>query len=567
MSGATSFASRSQRAVVLERVVGVDPALHADLGRAELDRLADPLGELVLVELVGVGRALALAEAAERAADGADVGEVDVAVDDERRDVAGELGPQLVGGLRASPRSPPAASRRTARPARPRSAPRPSRPFSIARGARSADRRPPSLRRPEPRRGMKLQYLRLITSSTPCSIHSRFHVLRVDAEALGQRVAARRAAPCAPGAGSGTGARARCGRRWRRGRRGRSRRPSTRSSHQSERFGGIWTPTSGISRRHSATSRLMSSSVTGEAHAGHVGAPRRPSVIPAAPSAARAAASAISATSAPVVARVRDEVLEDHLLDVAVAAVDLGQRLERRDPLLLGLADPDEDPARERDPQLAGGLDRLPGAPRGCFVGDPAWTVSISRSLTDSSISPCEAVTSRRRARSSARATPMFVCGSIPRSSARSQAQADVGGEVLVAPRAQPLGDDRVDLGPLAGQHQQLLDVPPQRLVEAPLDLVRGVDVRLVGRERAVLAVAPAGPRQRQRQVAREGDAAHAVQATGPARRTRPRRARAPGAPDRRRLSSASRACRRDRSCPAAVSELLVGSPAAITKR
>ena len=35
---------------------------------------------------------------------------------------------------------------------------------------------------------------------------------------------------------------------------------------------------------------------------------------------------------------------------------------------------------------------------RGCLVGEPAWTVSISRSLTDSSISPCEAVTSRSRA-------------------------------------------------------------------------------------------------------------------------------------------------------------------------
>ena len=85
-------------AVVLERVVGVDAALHADLGRAELDRLADPLGELVGVDLVGVGRAAGLPEAAEGAADRADVGEVDVAVDDEGRDVAGELGAQLVGG-------------------------------------------------------------------------------------------------------------------------------------------------------------------------------------------------------------------------------------------------------------------------------------------------------------------------------------------------------------------------------------------------------------------------------------------------------------------------------------
>ena len=61
----------------------------------------------------------------------------------------------------------------------------------------------------------------------------------------------------------------------------------------------------------------------------------------------------------PVVAGMRDEVLEDHLLEVAVLAVDLGERLERGDPLLLGLADPDQDPARERESELARELDRL----------------------------------------------------------------------------------------------------------------------------------------------------------------------------------------------------------------
>ncbi len=56
----------------------------------------------------------------------------------------------------------------------------------------------------------------------------------------------------------------------------------------------------------------------------------------------------------------------------------------------------------------------------GCLVGDPAWTVSINRSDTDSSINPCEAVTSRNRARSRASSTPRFVCGNNPRSNARS---------------------------------------------------------------------------------------------------------------------------------------------------
>ena len=58
----------------------------------------------------------------------------------------------------------------------------------------------------------------------------------------------------------------------------------------------------------------------------------------------------------------------------------------------------------------------------GCLVGEP-WCTTRS-GLTDSSISPCEAVTSRSRARSSRESTPRLVCGSSPRSSARSHAQA-----------------------------------------------------------------------------------------------------------------------------------------------
>ena len=59
----------------------------------------------------------------------------------------------------------------------------------------------------------------------------------------------------------------------------------------------------------------------------------------------------------------------------------------------------------------------------GCLVGLPAWTVSINRSEVLSSIRPCDAVTSRSRARSRLSNTPMLVCGSMPRSIARSQAQ------------------------------------------------------------------------------------------------------------------------------------------------
>jgi hypothetical protein len=53
------------------------------------------------------------------------------------------------------------------------------------------------------------------------------------------------------------------------------------------------------------------------------------------------------------------EVLDDHLLDVAVALVELPDRLERLEPLLPGLADPDEDPRCKRDRELARELDGL----------------------------------------------------------------------------------------------------------------------------------------------------------------------------------------------------------------
>ena len=131
----------------------------------------------------------------------------------------------------------------------------------------------------------------------------------------------------------------------------------TSSTHQSDRFGGTWIPTSGSSRRASATSRFMSSIVTSHAHVGRVAA-AGPSHTPVRQYSRVACVGDLRRLAA-VVALVRDEVLEDHLLDVTVALVQLGELLERRDPLVLGLADPDQDPARERDPQLAGGRDRL----------------------------------------------------------------------------------------------------------------------------------------------------------------------------------------------------------------
>src|SRR4051794_22759670 len=71
-----------------------------------------------------------------------------------------------------------------------------------------------------------------------------------------------------------------------------------------------------------------------------------------------------------------------------------------------------------------------------------------------------------------------------------------------------------VDLRALAGEHQQLLGIAPQRLVEQAFDLFRIANVRLVRGEGAVLAVALAGPREGERVVPREGDAPHVAQAT-----------------------------------------------------
>ncbi len=66
-------------------------------------------------------------------------------------------------------------------------------------------------------------------------------------------------------------------------------------------------------------------------------------------------------------AGLRAEVLDDDLLDVPVLLAERLQREERVDPLLARLADPDEDPARERDRELARESDRLQTA-RGNLV-------------------------------------------------------------------------------------------------------------------------------------------------------------------------------------------------------
>ena len=90
--------------VVVAVEVGMDAALQAHLGGAELSGLADPVGDLVVGEQVGlaaqVQRQRALGESAERALERAHVGVVDVAVAHEGDVVADDLLTQPVGELR-----------------------------------------------------------------------------------------------------------------------------------------------------------------------------------------------------------------------------------------------------------------------------------------------------------------------------------------------------------------------------------------------------------------------------------------------------------------------------------
>ena len=224
---------------------------------------------------------------------------------------------------------------------------------------------------------MKLQYFSLITSRTPCSIHSGSMYCGIDAEPLGQRVALRRQLLA----------------HLVRAREGVLGRDVVAVRRQPAEVGGAGLdqlgPPVGEVRRHldpdvghqppalgdqplhvvDRSPGSPSRAAAARARSRHVGSAslRAASVRERSPpTAAPRRLVGDLGDLPPVVAGVRDEVLQDHLLEVAVARMDLGQRFERGDPLLLGLADADQDPAGERDPQLAGGLDRrqprLPGA-------------------------------------------------------------------------------------------------------------------------------------------------------------------------------------------------------------
>ena len=194
---------------------------------------------------------------------------------------------------------------------------------------------------------------------------------------------------------------------------------ATSWGHQSARFGGTCTPTSGMSRRASAMSRCICSIETGVAHFGSPISPARPVADAGGPAPAGRGVGDVGGLAA-VVAGVRDEVLQDDLLQVAVLGVHRGERLERRDALVLGLADPDEDPAREGNPQLAGRADRGQ-APLGVLRRRPL--VSDEAGVDGLEHEPLRGGHLAQPGEVGGSSTPRFVCGSSPRSSARSQAQ------------------------------------------------------------------------------------------------------------------------------------------------
>ncbi len=481
--------------VVLELPVGVDARLHADLGGAEGHRLVHPAHELLPAVLVGVGRAPALAEAAERAADHAHVGHVDVAVDHEGDGVAGQLGAQLVGRLAhvldrlraglGEQRRQLLGAQRLARPAA----------LDRARHEVEAHRRRVAAARAPARDEAPVARLDHVEHALlePVGVH----VLRVHAEPLGERVAARLELLAHPV----------------RRREGVLGRDVVAVRRQAAEVGG--------SLFHQRQPPVRQVGRYLNAHVGHqplrlahqqahlvqrdVAAPcghrgrlaGRPLALGGVGDLGRLGA---------VVARVRNEVLEDHLLEVAVLGVHLGQGLQRRDTLVGRLAYPDQDPAGEGDPQLARGPDGL--QPPGRVLGRRALVhhqVGVDRlehqPLGGGHLAQSRQVVAAEDAEVGVRQHPPL--------QRPLAGPGHVRGEVGVAELGQAARHLGIDLRRLAGEHQQLLGAPPRGVVEQALDLIRCVEVRLVGGEGAVLAVAAARPRQREREVAREGDAPH----------------------------------------------------------
>ena len=153
------------------------------------------------------------------------------------------------------------------------------------------------------------------------------------------------------------------------------------------------------------------------------------------------------------------EVLDDDLLDVAVAPVRRRDRLEGVDPVRSGLADADQDAGGERDAQLTRGLQRGQPAP-GCLVrGTPVAAQARVERLDHHPLR-------RRHGAQQGQLVGREGTGvGVGEQAGLVQHQAAHGGEVLhrrgVAVPGQPLGRHRVAvLGLLAQGEQRLVAAP-----------------------------------------------------------------------------------------------------------
>jgi hypothetical protein len=109
------------------------------------------------------------------------------------------------------------------------------------------------------------------------------------------------------------------------------------------------------------------------------------------------------------------EVLDDHLLEVPVAAVHVPQGEQRVDALTEGLPDPDQQPRGEGHRQPAGVLEGLqPAAGSLSGAWKCAWPLASSRSEVVSSMMPIDAETCLSVAMSDQLITPGLRWGSSP---------------------------------------------------------------------------------------------------------------------------------------------------------
>ncbi len=82
-------------------------------------------------------------------------------------------------------------------------------------------------------------------------------------------------------------------------------------------------------------------------------------------------------------ARLGQEVLDDHLLHVAVARVRGGDRLQRREPVGAVLADADEDPGGERDRRARPAASSVASRRSGVLSGAPRWAARSASERLD----------------------------------------------------------------------------------------------------------------------------------------------------------------------------------------